>query len=138
MAVALVALAAVQLVAEHTERAYDLTAEQSLSLTGESKRVAKQVRRPVRITAFLRRTEGGRSEGAALLDRYRRENRRISYRVLDPDDSPLVAAEAVSALVGDEALRQVLADRGRERLAVLDEQASRKDVVEDLVAVIES
>ena len=58
--------------------------------------------------------------------------------LLDPDDSPLVAAEAVSALVGDEALRQVLADRGRERLAVLDEQASRKDVVEDLVAVIES
>ena len=64
VAVALVVLAGVQLVAEHTERAYDLTAEQSLSLTGESQQIAKHVRRPVLITAFLRRTEGGRSEGA--------------------------------------------------------------------------
>src|SRR5260370_12233301 len=87
-AVVVVVLAGVQLFAEHTERAFDLTAEQSLSLTRESRQIARHVRHPLHITAFLRRTEGGRSEAAGLLDRFRRENRRISYRVLDPDDSP--------------------------------------------------
>jgi hypothetical protein len=101
VAVALVVLAGVQLAAEHTDRAFDLTAEQSLSLTRESRQIAKHMRRPVRVTAFLRRTEGGRSEATGLLDRFHRENRRISYRVLDPDDSPGEASRlGVDPLVG--------------------------------------
>ena len=101
VAAVLVALALVQLFAEHTERAFDLTAERSLSLTSQSVRIAHAVRRPVRISAFLRRSEGGRSEAAALLDRYRRENRRIAYRVLDPDDSPGEASRMdVDPIVG--------------------------------------
>jgi ABC-type uncharacterized transport system involved in gliding motility auxiliary subunit len=101
VAVAVVVLAGVQLVAERTERAFDLTAERSLSLTRESQRIAQHVRRPVHITAFLRRTEGGRSEAAGLLDRFRRESRRISYRVVDPDDSPGEASRLdIDPLVG--------------------------------------
>jgi ABC-type uncharacterized transport system involved in gliding motility auxiliary subunit len=66
----------------------DLTADRSLSLTRTSLDVVAAVDGEVRVTAFLPRQEHGRAEAAALLDRYRRANRRISYRVLDPADSP--------------------------------------------------
>jgi L-malate glycosyltransferase len=56
--------------------------------------------------------------------------------LLDKDDSPLVAAEAASALVDDERLRHVLIDRGRERLAALEREGSHNDVVDHLTAVI--
>jgi glycosyltransferase involved in cell wall biosynthesis len=56
--------------------------------------------------------------------------------LLDKGDSPLVAAEAVTALVGDEHLRGALIDRGRRRLTALEQQGSRDDVLGHLTAVI--
>ena len=67
---------------------YDLTAERSLSLTDETKAVVDALDGDVRVTAFLRRDQPGRTEAAALLQRYRRLNRHIRWRVLDPDERP--------------------------------------------------
>lgn len=67
---------------------YDLTAERSVTLSAQSLAVLEDVGDDVEITAFLRRDEPGRVEAAALLDRYRKDNRRVDWRVLDPDESP--------------------------------------------------
>jgi glycosyltransferase involved in cell wall biosynthesis len=56
--------------------------------------------------------------------------------LLDKADSPLVAAEALSAVTSDRDLRQTLVDRGRERLAAFEQQASRNDILSHLTAVI--
>src|SRR5205085_8699513 len=82
------ALVLLQVGLERTDRTFDLTAERSLSLTAETRAIVGHVRHAARITAFARPGEPGRPEAAALLDRYHRLNRRISYRVLDPDAAP--------------------------------------------------
>ena len=75
-------------VAENTRRTYDLTAERSLSLSDQTVRVVKALRRDARITAFVGRDDPGRAESSAMLGRYRRLNRRIDVRLLDPAAAP--------------------------------------------------
>ena len=69
-------------------RVYDLTEEESLTLTPQTLAVLDGVDRDVEITAFLRRDEPGRVEAAALIDRYGKVNRHIEWDVVDPDDAP--------------------------------------------------
>jgi hypothetical protein len=88
---AVVALVLVVGLLERTRRQVDLTAERSLSLSAVSKDVVAHVRKPVSVTAFLDRTSAGRAEAAGLLERYRRLNRRITFRLRDPDDAPGLA-----------------------------------------------
>jgi len=85
---ALVAVVALGAVASEQHHLYDLTAEQSLTLTAATRAVLDELDRDVEVTAFLRRDEPGRVEAATLLDRYRKENRRITWDLVDPDDSP--------------------------------------------------
>ena len=66
----------------------DLTAERTLTLTDETREIVEAVDADVEVTAFLRRDEPGREEAAVLLDRYVRLNRHISYRLVDPVESP--------------------------------------------------
>ncbi len=69
-------------------REFDLTANRSLTLSAQTREVVRRVRAPVQVTAFISRGALGRAEAAALLDRYRRLDRRIEWRVLDPETSP--------------------------------------------------
>lgn len=89
--VAVVALLLLVTGLERTRRQFDLTADNSLSLSDTSEEVVKAVRKPVEITAFIDRTSAGRAESSALLERYRRLNRRITFRLRDPDDAPGLA-----------------------------------------------
>ena len=75
-------------IAERTRRAYDLTAERSLSLSDQTERVVRAVKRDARITAFVGRDDPGRAEISALLGRYRRLNSHIEVRLLDPAGAP--------------------------------------------------
>jgi len=84
----LVILVLVGMWASTEHRVWDLTAERSLTLSDETLTVLDSVPGEVEITAFLRRDEPGRVEAAALLDRYRKENRDIEWRLVDPDESP--------------------------------------------------
>ena len=88
VAVVIVALAIAVTVAENTRRTYDLTAERSLSLSDQTVRVVKAVTREARITAFVGRDDPGRAEISAMLGRYRRLNRHIEVRLLDPAAAP--------------------------------------------------
>lgn len=66
----------------------DLTAERSATLSDQTQRVLDAVDRRIEITAFFGRDQIGRVEAATLLARYRAANRRITYRVLDPERVP--------------------------------------------------
>ncbi len=85
---------------------WDLTAEGSATLSSETRRVLDAIDRRIEITAFFPRDALGRVEAATLLARYRDENRRITYRILDPELAPgevqrLGVQEVGSAAVSD-------------------------------------
>lgn len=71
-----------------TRTAWDLTAEGSASLSPTTKRVLQEVDRQIQVTAFFSRDAVGRVEAATLLSRYRKANRRITFRVVDPALAP--------------------------------------------------
>jgi ABC-type uncharacterized transport system involved in gliding motility auxiliary subunit len=66
----------------------DLTADDNLTLTDTTKEVVRALRGGVEVTALVAIGSGGRAEAVALLDRYRRLDRRIAVRVVDPADIP--------------------------------------------------
>jgi len=99
--VALVALAVVVGVADGRRTLLDLTDDEVLTLAPQTEDVLASIDRDVDITLFARPTDPGRVEAVSLLDRYRRLQRRIDVRVVDPDDSPgEVARLGVDPLVG--------------------------------------
>jgi len=86
--VLLVALAAADVFADRNRHTFDLTADRSLTLTDETREIVGRVDDRVRVTAFLPRQLPGRAEASALLTRYRKLNRRITFRLKDPAQAP--------------------------------------------------
>lgn len=82
--VALVVGFAVDAGAGATRGFLDLTAESSLSLTEQTERIVRAIDEPTRISVFLPSQDPERAPAGALLLRYSRLNRKISFRVLDP------------------------------------------------------
>jgi ABC-type uncharacterized transport system involved in gliding motility auxiliary subunit len=102
----LVAAVVIGVLAGREHRLWDLTAERSLTLSDQTLAVLDELDDDVEVTAFLRRDEPGRVEAAALLDRYRKESRRIEWKLVDPDDSPgEVARLGVDPIYGGVAVR---------------------------------
>jgi len=79
-----VAAIALDVVASAQGTVYDLTADNSLSLTRQSERAARAVRRDTTITAFLQPDDPERAPAASLLFRYQRLNPHLRARLLDP------------------------------------------------------
>jgi len=103
---ALVVLAVLVVVADRTRTVVDLTEDDVLTLAPQTEDVLRSIDRDVEITLFARPDEPGRVEAVSLLDRYRRLQRRIDVRVVDPDRSPgEVARAGVDPLVGGVAVR---------------------------------
>jgi len=110
---ALVVLVVLGGVADHTHHLFDLTSTNALTLTKQTRDVLKGVHHKVEVTAFIERAESGRSEAAALLQRYRRLNRKITFRVVDPNDVPALrqrlqvdpTVDAVAAALGTRVAR---------------------------------
>lgn len=86
--------------------AVDLTAEGSATLSDTTLSVLEGVDRRLEITAFFPREAAGRVEASTLLSRYRDANRRITFRIVDPNIVPgevqrLGAHEVGNAAVQD-------------------------------------
>ena len=96
--------------------AWDLTAEGSASLSDETLRVLHEVDRRIDITAFFPRDAVGRVEASTLLSRYRKANRRITFRILDPKLAPGEAQRLGVQEIGSAAVQEV-ADRERTEIA---------------------
>ena len=76
-------------VAAHRERRIvDLTAEDSLSLTSQTKEVVGQVKERTTVHVFLPADDPDRAAAGPLLLRYERLNRRISAKIKEPSDAP--------------------------------------------------
>jgi ABC-type uncharacterized transport system involved in gliding motility auxiliary subunit len=88
-------------------RGWDLTAEGSASLSRETLRVLREVDRRIEVTAFFPREAVGRVEAATLLSRYRKANRRITFRILDPRLVPGEAERLGISQVGSAAVQDV-------------------------------
>ena len=86
--VLLAVLATADVLADRSRRTFDLTADRSLTLTDETRDIVAEIDDRVRITAFLPRQLPGRAEASALLTRYRKLNRRITFRLKDPAQAP--------------------------------------------------
>jgi hypothetical protein len=86
--VVLIVLACVflQVLAERTNRRVDLTPTRALSLSPVTTKVLAQVTEPLHVTVYHRR--GEREVFAALLERVRIANPRVSYELLDLDRYP--------------------------------------------------
>ena len=106
-AAVLAVIVVVGVAVSRTHRVYDLTEERALTLTPQTRGLLDRIDEDVEITAFLRRDEPGRVEAAALLDRYRKENRHIDWEVVDPDDNPgEVARLGVDPIFGGVAVQR--------------------------------
>jgi hypothetical protein len=82
----LVGLGLLQVVAERTNRRFDLTPGRALSLSSVTRRVLADVSAPLRVTVFFRR--GTREQYAELLERLRNVNPRVTYELFDLDRYP--------------------------------------------------
>ncbi|MBV9252984.1 MAG: Gldg family protein, partial [Actinobacteria bacterium] len=110
---ALVVLAVLGGLADRTHHLFDLTSTNALTLTKQTRDVLHGVHHKVEVTAFIARTESGRSEAAALLQRYRRINRLVTFKVVDPADAPALlqrlkvdpTVDAVAASMGSHVAR---------------------------------
>jgi hypothetical protein len=90
----LFAIAAVILVVAANMAAYgkvaevDLSASKRFSLASETKTLARAVGSNLQITAFLSNVGGAAKDATFLLARYHELNRRITFKVVDPDANP--------------------------------------------------
>ena len=79
----LVALGLFQVVAERTNRRFDLTPGQSLSLSEVTRKILSQVTEPLQVTVFFPR--GKQEQYADLLARFRAESSHLTFELLDLD-----------------------------------------------------
>ncbi|HVE93468.1 MAG TPA: GldG family protein [Acidimicrobiales bacterium] len=86
-AVALVAVVLVSGRADASAAVYDLTEDDALTLSAQTRTILRAVEGRVRVTALVS-DDRGRSEAAALLGRYRKRHRGLTFRVFGPGESP--------------------------------------------------
>ena len=113
-------LVVIDVIANRGHAAWDLTADDSLSLTEQTRTIATQVRQRTTITAFLQPDDPERALAAPLLLRYTRLNRRIRFRIVDPQR----AGGELRRLGVDLAIGGVAVQQGNrvERASTLTEQ----------------
>jgi ABC-type uncharacterized transport system involved in gliding motility auxiliary subunit len=114
----LLAVGLLQVVAERTNRRFDLTPERSLSLSPVTRKVLRQVDEPLRISVFFRR--GTREQYTDLLERLQAENPEVQVELFDLDRYPERARSAGVTQYGRAALEY--RDRRAVALALPEEQ----------------
>jgi ABC-type uncharacterized transport system involved in gliding motility auxiliary subunit len=73
---------------------WDLTPDQSQSLSAVSKALLREVKKPLTMTAFFPEGLGDRQKAKEVLQTYTYNNPNISFTFMDPDRNPLKAREA--------------------------------------------
>jgi ABC-type uncharacterized transport system involved in gliding motility auxiliary subunit len=103
----------VSLLANWHSMRWDVTREQTQSLSPVSKALLKDVTKPLTMTAFLPEGSGERQTAKEVLQLYVYHNPQISYRFVDPEREPLKAQQAGYRFAGN-----VLLDyQGRHQMA---------------------
>jgi len=82
-----------QALADRHGHRFDLTLEGAFTLSYATKRALSEVTAPIRVTAFVATGDPARTDVDGLLRQVVRCCPRISYRLVDPDEDPVVARE---------------------------------------------
>jgi ABC-type uncharacterized transport system involved in gliding motility auxiliary subunit len=94
---------------------WDLTRNQSQSLSAVTKALLQEVKKPLAMTAFYPEGQGDRQKAKELLQIYAYQNPNISFTFVDPDRNPLKAKEAGFRYAGNILIeydgRRQMADR---------------------------
>jgi len=92
---------------------WDITSEQTQSLSPVSKALLKEVTKPLALTVFIAEGAGERQSAKEVLQLYVYHNPQVSYRFVDPEREPLKAQQAGYRFAGN-----VLLDyQGRRQMA---------------------
>ena len=67
---------------------FDLTQEKRYSLSPQTIKIFKSLKKKVLVYAFYRNDQPGRKTAQNLLDRYASQSPNFSYRMIDPDRNP--------------------------------------------------
>ena len=106
-------LVLVSLLANWHPMRWDITREQTQSLSPVSKALLKEVTKPLTMTVFLPEGAGERQSAKEVLQLYGYHNPQVSYRFVDPEREPLKAQQAGYRFAGN-----VLLDyQGRHQMA---------------------
>jgi hypothetical protein len=104
---ALVLLVLADFGAHRVRRQFDLTSENSQTLSDETKLVLGALKKNVKATIFYARGDPDRVTASTLLLRYRRLSSRVSFRILDPNQSASEASRlGLDPVAGGIALEQ--------------------------------
>ena len=110
---------------------WDITREQTQSLSPVTKALLKEVTKPLTMTVFLPEGAGERQSAKEVLQLYVYHNPQISYRFVDPEREPLKAQEAGYRFAGN-----VLLDyQGRHQMA---DQADENAITNALRKVLKT
>lgn len=72
---------------------YDMTKNKQYTLSDQSRKVLKNIKDDIKITAFFQSDNPGRAQLENLLDEYRAKNSHIKFEFVDPDKTPTKAKE---------------------------------------------
>ena len=90
---------ALYLLAERNDHTFDLTSDAKYSLSDQSKKVARQLDRPVKILAFFAKGTAGERAFLPMIDLYREQSGQLEVQFVDPLRSPRLAE--TYEIVGD-------------------------------------
>ena len=110
---------------------WDLTRNQSQSLTAITKALLSQVKGPLSLTVFSPEGQGDRQNIRELLQTYAYNNSLVSYHFVDPDREPLRAKEAGYRFPGNTLLEY----QGRRQMA---ERPDEEAITEALRKVLKT
>lgn len=91
----------VSLLASWYPQRWDITREQTQSLSPVSKALLKEVTKPLAMTVFLPEGAGERQSAKEVLQLYRYQNPQVSYHFVDPEREPLKAQQAGYRFAGN-------------------------------------
>jgi ABC-type uncharacterized transport system involved in gliding motility auxiliary subunit len=108
---------------------WDLTRDQSQSLTAVTKALLQEVKKPLTMTAFFPEGLGDRQKAKELLQIYAYRNPNISFILMDPDRNPLKAKEAGYRYPGNIFIEY----EGRHQMADRPEEGAVSDTIRKLL-----
>lgn len=108
---------------------WDLTPDQSQSLSAVTKALLQEVKKPLTMTAFFPEGQGDRQKAKELLQIYAYNNPHISFTFVDPDRHPLKAKEAGYRYPGNIFIEY----EGRHQMADRPEEGAVSDTIRKLL-----
>ncbi len=108
---------------------WDVTADQSQSLSKITKNILAEIKEPLKIKAFFPEGQSERQSGKEVLENYRYQNNLIALTIVDPERQPLEAQQAGYRMPGNVLLEY----QGRRQMANSPTEEALTDAIRKLL-----